>query len=338
MSPLYDGNWTTYTWIVVVAVLVCFGFAWAIGANDVANAFGTSVGAKTLSLLQACIIAGIFEFVGAITLGMSVASAVAASIAHPEVFFQFPELYMYGMMCALAAAGIWVTVATYFEMAVSTTHSSIGAIMGFALVWQGSEAIVWSQATDSFPFRAGFVPIVISWFSSPIISGILASGNFLLNRSLILRRDNAVRLAFVALPLLVMFTVFINVFFILQKGAGKQLQWSPGHCAWVAAVVGGGSGIFTAVAIVPLLMLRHKSVMLTHALPQHGMSKVAGQVASVMQSNKGMRRHLKDELAELGSDARHAAHSGARGLLDGLASILHWGPRGDSAAIAAGAA
>ncbi|KAG1662839.1 hypothetical protein FOA52_010630 [Chlamydomonas sp. UWO 241] len=136
MSPLYDGVWTAYTWIVVVASLVCFGSAWAIGANDVANAFGTSVGAKTLTLFQACCIAAVFEFAGALTLGSSVASTVAGAVADPVSFFEYPEIYMYGMLCSLAAAGMWVTIATYMELAVSTTHSIVGAVMGFALVWQ----------------------------------------------------------------------------------------------------------------------------------------------------------------------------------------------------------
>eukprot|EP00955_Chlamydomonas_euryale_P055166 356047-Chlamydomonas_euryale.AAC.5 len=107
--------------------------AWGIGANDVANSFATSVGSRTLKLWQAVIIAGIFEFAGAVGLGGEVTKTVASGIANVSMFTEFPEIYMYGMLCALTIAGVWLLLATMWCFAVSTTHSITGSIMGFAL-------------------------------------------------------------------------------------------------------------------------------------------------------------------------------------------------------------
>lgn len=117
--------------------------AWGIGANDVANAFGTSVGSKALKLWQACIIAGIFEFTGAMVLGGEVTKTIATEIVRVELFSNSPEIYMYGMLCALTAASIWLLIATYSFLAVSTTHSIIGACVGFGLVYGGVEGVKW---------------------------------------------------------------------------------------------------------------------------------------------------------------------------------------------------
>jgi hypothetical protein len=113
------------------------------GANDVANSFATSVGSKTLKLWQAVVIAAIFEFLGAMVLGGETTKTVASGIANTSLYTEFPEIYMYGMLCALAVAGTWLLVATMWCFAVSTTHSILGAIMGFALVFGGINGVTW---------------------------------------------------------------------------------------------------------------------------------------------------------------------------------------------------
>ncbi|KAJ9505596.1 hypothetical protein QJQ45_005922 [Haematococcus lacustris] len=155
------------------------------------------------------------------------------------------------MLCALIAAWLWVTTATYLEMAVSTTHSIIGAIMGFGLVYGGSQAIVWDRVTTKFPYREGLTPIVIAWFTSPILSGAVAAFLLTLNRVFILRRANSTLLALIFLPPLVTLTIFINVFFVLYKGARATLAWSDDKAAWVAICVAGGCGLLT----IPLVLL-----------------------------------------------------------------------------------
>lgn len=245
--------WDDYTWLVVMGGILSFGMAWGIGANDVANSFATSIGARTLTMFQACAIAAVLEFLGAMSLGGEVSKTIAGSIAKPSTFAADPELFAYGMMCSLFSASAWVYIATYMGLAVSTTHSIIGSVMGFTLVWKGTDAVVWVEQIDEFPYIKGIIPIVISWFTSPIMSSILAMILFALNRQLVLRRESSTTLAYYAFPPLVFLTIFINLFFILYKGAKAELAWEPNKAAWVAAVVGGGCTVISGVLGVPLL-------------------------------------------------------------------------------------
>ena len=116
-----------------------------LNANDCANSFATSVGSKVLTLKQATIIAAIFEFSGAVLMGSHVTSAVRKKIVETEIFESNPGALMYGMLCADLSSTIWVTIATYFKLPVSTTHSIIGAIVGFSLAYNGSSAINWDK-------------------------------------------------------------------------------------------------------------------------------------------------------------------------------------------------
>lgn len=138
--------------------------AWNIGANDVANAMGTSVGSGALSLKQAVIVAGLLEFAGAFLMGSHVTETVRKGMIDPHIFASTPEILMFGMLSALLAAGVWLQIATYFGWPVSTTHSIVGAVVGFAIVGGGWASVNWGKIGQ----------IVASWVISPLMSGILA--------------------------------------------------------------------------------------------------------------------------------------------------------------------
>uniref|UniRef100_A0A383WKG4 Phosphate transporter n=1 Tax=Tetradesmus obliquus TaxID=3088 RepID=A0A383WKG4_TETOB len=239
-----------YLWLVVCG---------ALGANDVANAFGTSVGAKTITLRQAVIIAAIFEFGGAMLLGRVVTNTIAGGIADPAVFARQPEVYAYGMVIALAAGFIWQGWASYMGYNVSATHSIIGGIMGFALVYGGGSAVQWATPDPTqFPPYKGVVPIIMSWFFSPVLTGLASALIFSVIRALVMRRKNAADLVFWVLPPAVFITLFINVFFVFTKGAAKTLgnEWPASKSAWVAACVAAGTAVLTAVIVLPLLRIK----------------------------------------------------------------------------------
>lgn len=248
-----------YLWLVVCGALAAFGFGWGTGANDVANAFGTSVGAKTITLRQAVIIAAIFEFGGAMLLGRVVTNTIAGGIADPAVFARQPEVYAYGMVIALAAGFIWQGWASYMGYNVSATHSIIGGIMGFALVYGGGSAVQWATPDPTqFPPYKGVVPIIMSWFFSPVLTGLASALIFSVIRALVMRRKNAADLVFWVLPPAVFITLFINVFFVFTKGAAKTLgnEWPTSKSAWVAACVAAGTAVLTAVIVLPLLRIK----------------------------------------------------------------------------------
>jgi inorganic phosphate transporter, PiT family len=151
----------------ILLILACiFGFfmAWGIGANDVANAMGTSVGSRALTVKQAIIIAMIFEFAGAYLAGGEVTATIRKGMIDASVLAGTPEYLIFGMLSALLAAGIWLLVASSFGWPVSTTHSIVGAVIGFAAVGVGVDAVVWGKVWA----------IVASWVISPLLSGTIA--------------------------------------------------------------------------------------------------------------------------------------------------------------------
>ena len=150
----------------LLILTICFGFfmAWGVGANDVANAMGTSVGAKAITIKQAILIAMVFEFAGAYLAGGEVTSTIRKGIIDPELLSDEPELLVYGMMSALLAAGIWLLIATTYGWPVSTTHSIVGAIVGFASVGISVDAVNWVKVGN----------IAASWVVSPVLAGTVA--------------------------------------------------------------------------------------------------------------------------------------------------------------------
>lgn len=151
------------TFLILACVFGLF-MAWGVGANDVANAMGTSVGSKALTIRQAIIIAMIFEFLGAYLAGGEVTATIRKGIIDPAILEGNPELLVYGMLSALLAAGTWLLIASILGWPVSTTHSIVGAIVGFAAVGISTEAVAWGKVMS----------IVSSWIVSPILSGTMA--------------------------------------------------------------------------------------------------------------------------------------------------------------------
>eukprot|EP00879_Flechtneria_rotunda_P006676 GHRR01007016.1.p1 GENE.GHRR01007016.1~~GHRR01007016.1.p1 ORF type:complete len:614 (+),score=157.23 GHRR01007016.1:344-2185(+) len=290
-----DPAMPSYLWLVVVGAFAAFGFGWGTGANDVANAFGTSVGAKTITLRQAVIIAAIFEFGGAMLLGRVVTATISGGIADPSVFASQPEIYAYGMVCALTVGFLWQGWASYVGLNVSATHSIIGGIIGFALAYKGGSAVQWATpAPNSFPPYSGVVPIILSWFFSPILTGLAAALIFSTVRTLVLRRENAKNIALWVLPPAVLVTVFINIFFVFTKGAAKTLgnDWPISKAAWVAAVIAVGTSALIAIVVLPLLK---RSARLHHEKVER---KTAEDAAAAAAANKEPHTAVNMEAAK----------------------------------------
>ena len=144
-----------YLWIVIVGGCASFFASMGVGANDVANAFATSVGSKTLTIKQAMIIASICECSGAILMGSHVAETIRKGISDYKCFVDAPAVLMYGCMCVLFAVGIWLFIASYFEMPVSTTHSCVGGMIGMTIVAAGPNCVIWYEYKETFPYYKG---------------------------------------------------------------------------------------------------------------------------------------------------------------------------------------
>ncbi|CAM9752859.1 unnamed protein product [Ectocarpus sp. 8 AP-2014] len=252
-----------FLWIVIVGAFGAFFAAFGIGANDVANAFATSVGAKALTIKQAVVLAGIFEFLGAVFLGSHVTKTIRSGIADVSagwIFFLFcfednPGILMYGNMCVVYTTGFWLLVASFFELPVSTTHSTVGGIVGMAITYRGADCVVWYEKADLFPYLKGISAIVASWFLSPVLSAVIAVALFLFMRTFVLRSPDSHKRAIAVFPFLVTATIAVNVFFIVYKGAkGLDLDDTtiPVAFAW-ALGLGGGVGLAMIPTVLPYM-------------------------------------------------------------------------------------
>ena len=193
---------------LILACLFGFFMAWGVGANDVANAMGTSVGSKALTIKQAIFIAIIFEFLGAYLAGGEVTSTIRKGIVDPLLMQQQPELLVYGMMAALLAAGTWLLIASLMGWPVSTTHSIVGAIVGFAAVGISVDAVNWPKVGS----------IIASWVVSPVLAGSISFGLFISVRRLILDTDDPFKQAKKYVPIYMWAVGFMISMVTLLKG------------------------------------------------------------------------------------------------------------------------
>ena len=196
--------------LLIMACFFGFFMAWGVGANDVANAMGTSVGARAITIKQAIIIAMVFEFTGAWLAGGEVTSTIRSSIIDIESagFDDRPELLIFGMLSSLLAAGIWLVVASKYGWPVSTTHSIIGAIIGFAVAGISADSVMWGQVLE----------IVASWIISPVFSGTIAFILFLSVEKLVLSREDPLKYAKKFVPYYMFLVGFVIAMVTLVKG------------------------------------------------------------------------------------------------------------------------
>lgn len=195
---------------IYITMAVVFGLfmAWGIGANDVANAMGTSVGSKALTFKQAVIIAAVFEFAGAILAGGEVTKTIRKGIIDVSSLSGTPELLVYGMLASLLAAGIWLLVATRMGWPVSTTHSIVGAIVGFGAAGIGMDAVQWGKVST----------IAASWVTSPLLAGTIAFFLFRSIQKLIINTKNPLENAKKYVPYYIFVVGFIISMVTMVKG------------------------------------------------------------------------------------------------------------------------
>lgn len=196
---------TTY---LVLAVVFGLFMAWGIGANDVANAMATSVGSKAITIKQAILIAAVFEFSGAVLAGGQVTSTIRKGIIDVSDLGATPEILVTGMLAALLAAGTWLLVASHKGWPVSTTHSIVGSIVGFAIVGIGMDAVQWGKVGT----------IVMSWVTSPLLAATLSFFIFRSVQKLILETENPLENAKKYVPIYIFFVGFILAMVTMVKG------------------------------------------------------------------------------------------------------------------------
>lgn len=196
------------TAMIILAVIFGLYMTWGVGANDLANAMGTSVGAGAVTVKQAVCIAIIFEFLGAVLAGGHVTKTIRKGIIDPTNIIDNPEILVYGMLAALLAAACWLMIASIKGWPVSTTHSIIGALIGFAIVGIGPDAVKWAKV----------MKVVGSWVVSPLIGGTIAFLLVISIRKLIFNAENPLKNAKRYSPFYVFLVGFIISLVTMFKG------------------------------------------------------------------------------------------------------------------------
>ena len=194
--------------LLILAVIFGLFMTWGIGANDVANALGTSVGSGAITVRTAIIVAAIFEFAGAALAGGHVTETIRKGIINPDLIADRPDILVYGMLAALLAAGTWLAIASAKGWPVSTTHSVVGAIVGFAVAGIGIDAVNWGKITQ----------IVASWVVSPVLGGAFAFALMMSIRKLILGAPNPLESAIRWAPVYIFLMGFVVTLVTMFKG------------------------------------------------------------------------------------------------------------------------
>ena len=196
------------TAFVILAIIFGLYMTWGVGANDLANAMGTSVGAGAITMKQAIGIAIVFEFLGAVLAGGHVTTTIRKEIIDPSSIAGSPEILVYGMLASLLAAAVWLMVASAKGWPVSTTHSIVGALVGFALVGIGPEAVYWKKLTS----------VGLSWIVSPVVGGTISFLLVMSTRVLIFNTDNPLKNAKKYAPAYIFLVGFIISLVTIFKG------------------------------------------------------------------------------------------------------------------------
>lgn len=235
------------TLVVAIALATGLYMAWNIGANDVANAMGTSVGSGALTLKQAILVAGVFEFAGAVLVGGHVTETIRKGILDPALFAvagpfgtEGPLILALGMAAALLAAAIWLQGATMVGLPVSTTHSIVGAVVGFGVVAVGINGVDWNTVGS----------IVASWVVSPVLGGLLGFLTFLMVRRLVLRQDDPVEATLEVAPYLAGVVGFILALSFVYKALKNVVPDPHPVITILAALAMGGIAITLFRALV----------------------------------------------------------------------------------------
>lgn len=292
--------------LIILILVAGFYMSWSIGANDVANAMGTSVGSGALTLKRAVLVAAVLEFSGAFFFGSHVSKTVQSGIINAEVFASDPRVLVYGMLSALISAGAWLHIASYYGWPVSTTHTIVGSLVGFGALVGGLNAIYWDNVAFIFS----------SWILSPILGGILGYYLFTLLRKNIFYASDPVLAAKKLTPVLVFFVIAVFTVVLMFEGK-SNLKWDLSIFEGVLLTIfiaALGSGL----SYIPLARIQHAPEMELKE-PVYGpevmdaLERAGKHLKRVHDATIGEVKHqtsnLLEEVSELNRSLQHKAEA-----------------------------
>ncbi|MCB1081460.1 MAG: inorganic phosphate transporter [Chlamydiia bacterium] len=267
--------------LTILVLLAGFYMAWNIGANDVSNAMGTSVGSGALTLFKAVVIAGILEFCGAFFLGGSVSKTMQQGIVNPDLFAHDPKILLYGMLSALIATAFWLQIASYFGWPVSTTHAIVGALLGFGALIGGMHTVHWGEVGK----------IALSWVISPALSGLFAYLIFSTLQQKVLFAMNPIYATRRLIPVLFFIVLFVFTLSVLFNGLGSfHLQFTLLETIGIGLVVGAIGGFISMIFLKKVSFPHTQAVSANVSQQIFSLNKAMRHLKRVKLSSKGERR------------------------------------------------
>ena len=282
------------TLLLVLAIGFGFYMAWSIGANDVANAMGTSVGSGALTIKKAVIVAAVLEFSGAFFVGTHVSETIRKGIISPEIFQSQPMELAFGMTGALLAAAIWLQIASYFGWPVSTTHSIVGSVLGFGVVIGGIHAADWSKVGS----------IVASWIVSPLLSGTIAFFVFNFLRKNIYYKENPVAAAKRLAPWIVFVVFFVLTLALVFKGLKNlHLNLNFLKASFIASIVGLMAAIvsYSLVQRIQPVPIKEREIQRQPPIVRQKLPRLLQQLERLARESRG---EIKNKLTYIYQDLR----------------------------------
>ncbi|KAF2398541.1 phosphate-repressible phosphate permease [Trichodelitschia bisporula] len=234
-----------YDYLFAIGVIFAFLDAWNIGANDVANSFATSVSSRSLTMMQAMLIATVCEFAGAMAVGARVAETIRTKIIPPKLYAANPAMLMLAMVCAVVGSSTYLTIATRLGMPVSTTHSIMGGVIGAGVASVGAAQINWGWTGVSAVFAA--------WAIAPGLAGAFGAIIFLITKYGVMRRKNPVKAAFITIPFYFILTSSLVAMLIVWKGASSKIKLTNAQVTGTIIGVGFGMGALVTIFFLPYL-------------------------------------------------------------------------------------
>ncbi len=276
---------------ILLIIAVCGGFymAWSIGANDVANAMGTSVGSGALTVKQAVIMAAFLEFAGAFLVGTHVSETIRKGIISPDLFLGSELDLVYGMIGALLAAAVWLQVASYFGWPVSTTHSIVGAVLGFGVMYGGMAAADWGKVGS----------VVASWVVSPLMCGTISFTLFTFLRRLIYYSNDPVGRAKKVTPYLVFVVFLVLTLTMVFKGLKNlKLDLAFSEAILVAVAVGVVAALISAMLVkrIKVTEIQERVVMRQSATVTRGVTKA---LQHLQKASGEVQGELREQLSTM---------------------------------------
>lgn len=244
-----------YDYLFAVGTIFAFLDAWNIGANDVANSWASSVSSRSITYLQAMLGATVMEFSGAIGVGGRVADTIRTKIVSVDAFDKQPALLMLGMVCAIMASSIYLTMATRFGFPVSTTHSILGGVLGMGFGALGNSGVTWVGYTKDgkLDIKKGVVQVFLAWIIAPVLSGIFGAIVFLFTKYAVLLRSNPAMRGLILVPVYFWLTGSLITMLLLWKGGEYKVALTDEAIPGVIVAAGAAWALLITLFLVPWL-------------------------------------------------------------------------------------